>query len=218
MSQSPPRDSNSDCTGSEPAASAVGLGGGVRAARFELALPTLSTLPLCQLGYARRMLFFRRASGSRTQPFRLSGEKGLPDRHARSAPMESNHPRPLIRRPARPVPGADTAVSGADTRRGVRRGIEPLCPGHSRPCLPKLPHGRSPGNRTQRVLVPSQAAHLAPRLRWRKALESNQSAVNATRLAVERRDHPDYAFHDFFRSCGRAQAEVEPAPPFGLSF
>lgn len=78
----------------------------------------------------------------------------------------------------------------------MRRGIEPLCPGHSRPCLPKLPHGRSPGNRTRRFLVPGQAAHLAPRLRiLRKALGSNQSAKSATRLAVERRDHTDFAFH-----------------------
>ena len=65
---SPPRDSNSDFTGSKPAASAVGLGGDtVRAARFELALSTLSTLPLCQLGYARAGA----ESGDRTQLYPL---------------------------------------------------------------------------------------------------------------------------------------------------
>lgn len=108
----------------------------------------------------------------------------------------------------------------------MRRGIEPLCPGHSRPCLPKLPHGRSPGNRTQRVLVPSQAAHLAPRLRWRKALESNQSVMSATRLAVERRDLPDFAFHvvlrcrAIFSTNSRVvlRAGVEPARPLWTQF
>lgn len=120
-----------------------------------------------------------------------------PSRCSSSGIGESNPAVPLIRRNRSTGPSCPVRTPSAQRgrSRGVRRGIEPLCPGHSRPCLPKLPHGRSPGNRTQRVLVPGQAAHLAPRLRWRKALESNQSGVSATRLAVERRDHPDFAFH-----------------------
>lgn len=125
-------------------------------------------------------LIRRKRSTGPSCPVRTDGVEPSP-----AAYKTARHDRCPMRTPPRLV---------KDRRGGVRRGIEPLCPGHSRPCLPRLPHGRSPGNRTQRVLVPSQAAHLAPRLRWRKALESNQSVVSATRLAVERRDLPDFAF------------------------
>jgi len=130
---------------------------------------------------------------------------------------ESNPAFPLIRRKRSTGPSCPVRTDGVEpspaayktawhhrcpVRRnpiGVRRGIEPLCPGHSRPCLPKLPHGRSPGNRTQRVLVPGQAAHLAPRLRKKtrgRRWSRTRTPRSAARLAVECRDHPDFAFHD----------------------
>ena len=86
------------------------------------------------------------ASGSRTRPFRLSGEKGPPDHHAQSAPMESNHPRPHIRRPGTtgaqcgetrwgeagnrtPLPGSQPAMLTKATSRSEPWESNPACPG-----------------------------------------------------------------------------------------
>ena len=83
-----------------------------------------------------------------------------------------------------PLPGSRPAMLTKATSRSESRESNPAFPG------PKP--GGAPCTSTPNL---------------RKALESNQSAKSATRLAVERRDHTDFAFHGrrCLADCLRAQ-------------